>query len=310
MAEKNRFILNDEAAVNSYGFRILTSGIDLMRFKKNPVCLNQHTNDTAGVLGKWSDLRVEDGRLSAAPEFDTEEPTGKEVVRKVAKGIIKGCSMGIGFEREHLKKVNGAWVLEKCELYEASIVAIPSNANAVRLYHKGDQTPLTEAEVGQLCLELTTNPTIKTKHMDTLNLNTETAQALGMNEQATTLEALSRAILKLRKERDTLAAEIEAVKAKEAADRAKAIEEMIDLAIRSGQINGAQREAYLKLAVHDQDSVAAILAALPPKKDFSAGVVPATGPAMTMEAFQKLSIEAQLRYKADHPEEYKKLTGK
>lgn len=40
--KKKTFVLSDES-VNSYGFRVLTDGIALDNFKKNPVMLWNHT---------------------------------------------------------------------------------------------------------------------------------------------------------------------------------------------------------------------------------------------------------------------------
>lgn len=56
---KKVFVLNDETQTNSYGFRVKTEGISLTRFESNPVCLNNHKNDTKNVLGKWVDVQKE-----------------------------------------------------------------------------------------------------------------------------------------------------------------------------------------------------------------------------------------------------------
>ncbi len=164
-----KFILNDERVTNSYGFRVKTSGIKLDRFLSNPICLNNHSNNTKDVLGNWQNTMVEGQLLTASPLFDTEDADGKEVVRKVEKGILKACSIGISFDPEHLVMEDGILTMQECELMEASICAVPSNASAVVLYNQqGEQ--LSEGQVKQICLSATTiNPFKTNKPMKKLN---------------------------------------------------------------------------------------------------------------------------------------------
>ena len=82
------------------------------------------------IIGMWKNLRKEDGKLYADAVFDTESEKGGEVARQVEKGFLRGASIGITYQKEYLK--NG--VLEKCRLFEISIVDIGSNPNALKLY--------------------------------------------------------------------------------------------------------------------------------------------------------------------------------
>ena len=126
------FVISDET-VNSYGFVVLTSGIDTSRFLKNPVMYYMHERDS-GVIGRWENIRVSGVRLLADAVFDEELPLGKEVLRRVESGFIRSASIGIGnVERE---EINGIETVVKCVLKEVSIVDIPSNYNAVKLFRK------------------------------------------------------------------------------------------------------------------------------------------------------------------------------
>lgn len=53
------FVLHDET-VNTYGFRMLTSGANLEEFRKNPVILLNHkrTGSFRSVVGRTSVLKV------------------------------------------------------------------------------------------------------------------------------------------------------------------------------------------------------------------------------------------------------------
>ena len=74
---KKTFILSDSASLNSHGFKIDLAGLKLDRFKLNPVMLYNHDRST--TIGKWTNLRIEDGKLMADAEFDTDDEVGKEV---------------------------------------------------------------------------------------------------------------------------------------------------------------------------------------------------------------------------------------
>ena len=95
-----RFILNDENVMNSYGFKIKTAGIDLKRFEANPVMLDGHNPSNLSVIGKWTEIKAENGKLSADTDFDMEDENAKTIAGKVERGVIKGASMGISFSKK------------------------------------------------------------------------------------------------------------------------------------------------------------------------------------------------------------------
>lgn len=124
------WILSDES-LNSHGLVIKTNGIDIERFKENPVMLFNH--DINQVIGKWTNIQKIDDKLVAEPEFDEEDPNAKMVARKIEKKLINGCSIGILVE-EALPDENMNIVVLKSKLKECSITPLPSNENAVKLY--------------------------------------------------------------------------------------------------------------------------------------------------------------------------------
>ncbi len=142
------FVLNDENQVNSYGFRVPNKGINLTRFKANPVMLDDHNNSTSGVIGKWDNIRVSGSMLLADPDFDLHTDLAKDIAGKVNRGYLKGASMGISFDRAAMQKAaDGIYELSACEKYESSICAIPSNSNAVKLYVASTGQLMTDAMV-------------------------------------------------------------------------------------------------------------------------------------------------------------------
>lgn len=131
------FIVSDES-VNSYGMVILTAGIDTSRFEQNPVMLYMH--ERATVVGRWENIRKEDNKLLADAVFDDSTPLGVQVKKQVEKGFLRAASIGV--EIVERKTINGVDTVTKCILNEISIVDVPSNENALKLYRRNGRNVL------------------------------------------------------------------------------------------------------------------------------------------------------------------------
>jgi outer membrane receptor protein involved in Fe transport len=107
--------------------------------------------------------------------------------------------------------------------------------------------------------------------------------------------------------------ELAAKTAKEAQEAALklATTQKVDLAVTQGKIPADKKEAFIQLGLTSPEVLESTLLAIPAKQNFLAGVTTPSGNGSavvaTMEDFQKLSVEAQLSFKNDSPEEYKKL---
>lgn len=126
----NTFVLSDESR-NSYGFVVKTAGIDTTQFQRNPVMLYMHDRES-GVVGRWENIRVEGAQLLADAIFDESTELGAKVKKQVDNGFLRCASIGI--EEITQETLNGVETVVKCRLIEASIVDIPSNSNAVKLF--------------------------------------------------------------------------------------------------------------------------------------------------------------------------------
>jgi HK97 family phage prohead protease len=313
------FVFNDQNQSNSYGFRILTAGISLKRFKKNPIMLDQHWNSTQSVLGKWENLKVENGLLLGEPLFDLEDENATKVSGKVDRGFINSCSMGITFNREDLKIIGTELVMEKCELYECSIVAVPSNANSIRLYSENGEL-LKDDDVKQLCLSLQDKNQLPTQEINQLEINSNNmkkvilsvaslmALSFDKNTPEVDVEAVEAAVLKLSNENTDLKAKVLALETEKENAQTLAITEMVDLAITEGKIPATKKDDFVNLAKANFELAKSTIEAIPAKKTLAADVSNPSGTTeMTKEAFQKLSLQEQLEYKTNHADEYKKL---
>ena len=314
-----RFILNDQNKQNSYGFTVVTEGISLERFEQNAVMLDGHYNSNSAVIGKWINIKKENGLLTAEASFDMEDEKAKTIAGKVERGFIKGASMGLSFRRENMKVDSfGNLVLTACEIYEASIVAIPSNAKALIL--KMDGEILDETQIKELCLSIATNnePYIKDNHTMKLQLGQLAVLALGFSAQTKELsiDEVEQAVLSLQKAKEDAEAKLklseEKVSAfleKEKAQKQVLVTQLVEDALKQGKITADKKATFLQLASDNYELAKNTLDAIPARKTFAGGQTTPTGTdtIATMEDFQKLSLDEQLAFKNANPEGYKAI---
>lgn len=315
-----RFVLNDENVRNSYGFKITTAGIYLGRFEANPVMLDSHYNSNSGVIGKWKDIQNNNVTLSADTVFNLSDANAKSISEKVDGGFINGASMGVSFQKADLKMVNGELTLTKCELLEASIVAVPSNASALKLYVDGEA--MTDFDVQTLCLSVAQEaPVVPPKpNEQTNNTMLKLSQlafiALGFSQSTTEASEteINTAVLALQKEKTEAENKAKAAELKLSAyeDQAKANQltlstKLVDDAIASGRITADKKQNFLDLAASNFDLAKTTIESIPAKKSFSASIQNSTSGLegiTKMEDFQKLSYEEQISLKENHPDNY------
>lgn len=129
------FILSDETA-DSVGDIVRADGWDLSNFKNNPIALMGH--DHRNIIGTWSNVRVQGkkllGRLKLAAPGTSQ--LVDDVRKLVDQGILKAVSVGFSvkeYEPIDQKIPWGAWDITKAQLFEASLVAVGANPNALAI---------------------------------------------------------------------------------------------------------------------------------------------------------------------------------
>lgn len=85
--------------LNCYGSRVMTAGIDIEQYKKNPVLLWMHRRSFGSgsplPIGRVENLRFEGDALKGTPVFDENDPFAKQIADKWENGFLKMCSAGI-----------------------------------------------------------------------------------------------------------------------------------------------------------------------------------------------------------------------
>ncbi|MBK6888569.1 MAG: HK97 family phage prohead protease [Sphingobacteriales bacterium] len=308
MQKKTTMTVSDET-VNRHGYRVLTSGIDIEGFKKNPVMLYNHlrADDWKGINenglppGRWENIKKIEGNLIADPVLDMDDPIGKAIAQKLELGILNASSIGIRIvEISEDPKLMLAGqtrpTITKCELREISIVDIPANRNAVVLFDE------TGAELEDN-LNLILPSLIEKKSMKNL------AELLGCNENATEVELVA-AVTQLKTETEAAIQNLADFKAKAEADKAKIL---VENAILSGKIKTSDKDLWISLATKSYEetekAITSITVYTPISKQLQTAGNNTTNANADAEMFDTLSKQgnALVELKKNDPEKYKKL---
>lgn len=264
MAKKSKepitFILLDES-VTTYGFRTLISGVDLSQMEKNPVMLYVH-NDYSLPIGRWTDIRKENGQILADADFDYDDPDPevKRIIGKVERGFIKMASAGLvepSFSDEAALKVEGQELptLIRCRMREASIVPIGACHNALRLYDdSGKEIDLSDnIKLADVIRPITIHKQI--------NMN-ELIRLLNLADNASN-DQITAAVKLLLADKKNLSDKVAAFeREKKTAQQAEGIA-LVDAAVADGRISAVSRESWLKLYNNDPEGTKTALAGIP-----------------------------------------------
>lgn len=130
------FVICDNT-LNRYGWRLLVEGIDTANFAKNPVCVLAH--DTYSIpVGKWENVRVEDGRLLGRLIFDPTDADSVRLYWKYKDGYMSAVSLNVlpteqSEAPEQMVPGQRYPTVTQSELLEVSCVVLPGQGNAVKL---------------------------------------------------------------------------------------------------------------------------------------------------------------------------------
>lgn len=312
-----KFILNDETKKNQYGFRVRNSGLQLSRFESNPVILDDHQTGNSAVIGRWLNIQIEGNLLTAEAEFDDQDPNAVIIAGKVERGFIRGASLGLNpFTMSNFVLApDDVYDLVESEILEASIVAIPNNANAlVKLYATSEESikELLETEVNEILLMASDKSKFNLNNqMKKITLTLSAVAALGL--PGNTLEhdenLVNEKILKLSADLEAEKLKVQGFEQLEADKKANLSAKTVDADIQAGKIDATKRADYLKLHAEFPDIYKSTVTDAPGKSNLGAQVSnPANFSAVkNMDDFEKLDLSAQLEFKNTQPEAYKAL---
>jgi HK97 family phage prohead protease len=136
-------------ALNSYGTRVLTAGMNIEQYEKNPVLLYMHQRGQ--VIGYLKDIRTEDGGITAELVFDEASELSKQCKKQWDFGSLKMVSVGIDIiemseDAEMVVAGQTSPTITKSKLFEVSVVDIGANDEAIVLRKDGKLLTLGQGE--------------------------------------------------------------------------------------------------------------------------------------------------------------------
>ena len=247
------FVLIDESVLTN-GMRVLVDGISTEQFEKNPVMFYYH-NDWSLPIGKWTNIRKENGQILADADFD-EDDDDKEVqriIKKVKKGYIKMASAGlVDLELSddpayRIEKQTGYTVI-RSRIRESSIVPIGRNHNSMaffRLYDKeGNELNPTKKEDELKLSDFIVKPKIETKmskkYLQMLNLADDAGDELieaAVQKLAADKEAAETRVLSLSDDLTKANERLAAIELADTTARRAAFENELTDAFRDGRLS-------------------------------------------------------------------------
>lgn len=241
--------------LNSYGSRVITAGIDITQYEKNPVLLWMHrrsfSSNSPLPIGRVENLRFDGDALKGTPVFDEKDPFAKQIADKWEGGFLKMCSAGLDIvetsvDPVHLLPGQTRATVLRCKLTEVSIVDIGSNDDALQLTNSGQLLTLASGEACEALPLLELNKPEKEDNANgeqpaasinnnKITMKKETLQLLGLAENATE-EQVHNAVQLL----------------KQSADKAQSMElaaitSAVDQAIKEKRITEAKRDHFIQL---------------------------------------------------------------
>lgn len=314
--------------LNSYGFWVLTEGIDTSAFNANPIMLYNHNRSFGGnkdeqlPIGIWQNLKIAGSEITGIPEFDESDTFAVQIKSKYEKKHLRAASIGIQIlewseDPKYIKPGQRMPTVTKSVLKEISIVDIPSNKAAIQLYDSdGNSITLTDAGFPN------TLPLLS-KHHPNPSAMTELKKLAGMLSlsDSSSLDDITQGIQALQQGNKDLKDEVSKLKsqlnalneatAKRLKDEAEA---EITAAIADGRLTDTSAGNFRKLFEKDHETAMASLKSLTPGKklsDFPAGGVQSEGKlthnGKTFEELEKEDPQALADLRKSNPEAYKRL---
>ena len=297
-------ISND--SLNSYGTRVLTSGMNVEQYCRNPVLLYQH--ERGQVIGYVKDLKVENDEVTGELMFDCASELSKRCKKQYEFGSLRMVSVGIDIlelsdDKQHLVQGQTSPTITKSKLFEVSLVDIGANDDAIVLQKDGKRITLGKDGECPLPLLNNNNNFQNPEQMDQKKLALslglpETADEAAINAAIEELKTAKAENADLKKNNDTLTLE--------------RITNAVDNAIKEKRLAAGDKNRLVELGKKiGLDELNNILAVMTPQVKLSQTIGHQGGaPTGQQAAYAKLSevpADKILELREKNVAEYKRL---
>lgn len=294
-------ITND--SLNSYGTRVLTAGMNVEQYQRNPVLLYMH--ERGNVIGYVKDLKVEDGEVTGELMFDEASELSIRCKKQYEFGSLKMVSAGLDIletseDPELLVQGQTRPTVTKSKLFEVSLVDVGSNDDAIVLQKDGKK--ITLGKDSECPLPMLNNNNQNQKQMEQKMV----AMQLGLPATATEAEINAKLDeLKAAKE------ENERLQQKNAALTLASITAAVEKAVGEKRITPDKKDEFINLGKEvGQEKLESILSAISPQMKLSSVIGHQGGAATEPTTYKKLSDVPSgqlITLRKEQPDEYKRL---
>lgn len=249
------------SSLNCYGTRVLTEGVDLEQYTRNPIILWMHSRAWGGKnnevlpLGYMTNIRIEGDDILGDVELKPSTDFEKQIAEKWDNGTLRMVSpnfdvIAVDESIELALPGQTRATVTKAKLTEVSIVDIGGNDANLQLNYQGKQLKLTE---GGECPDIPALQSTNYKVEKKMDLKT-IALSFGLQETATEADiiALAAGIRAKDSQITELTAQLESLKL-------AGITSKVDAAIADGRLSADKKESMIALGKMDAGKLEEVL---------------------------------------------------
>lgn len=300
--------------VNSYGTRVLTSGLDISQYERNPVLLYMH--ERGEVIGYIKDLQLEGDELTGEPVFDEASELSQRCKKQWEFGSLRMVSIGIDIietseSQEHLLPGQTRPTITKSKLDEVSVVDIGANDDAIVL--KKDGRRVYSENINEVLCLMKTSVNKQNKNQQEMEKE-EKGGTTGTQKEE---KATSPSVEQLQKENDDLKEQVKTLQKEIDELKLAGITASVDKAIAEKRLDADKKEKFIELGKKvGVEALEGILSTMTPKAKLTAtlngGRAKETAPSdgLTAEGWKTLydvPAEKMMELRNERPEEYQRL---
>ena len=262
MSKTKRVRISNDS-LNSYGTRVLTSGMSVEQYQRNPVLLYMH--ERGNVIGYVRDVKVENDEVTGELMFDEATELSTRCKKQYEFGSLKMVSAGLDIletsEAEELLVAGQTCpTITKSKLFEVSLVDIGANDDAIVLQKDGKR--ITLGKDSESPLPMLNNNKQNKQEME----QKQFALQLGLPETATEAEITAKlGELKAAKEENAK------LQAEKATLTLAGITASVEKAVSEKRIGSEKKDEFIALGKEiGQEKLDSIFAAMSPQMKLSA----------------------------------------
>ena len=289
-------------SLNSYGTRVMTGGMNVEQYQRNPVLLYMHQR--GDVIGYVKDLKVEGEDITGELMFDEATKLSRQCKKQYEFGSLKMVSVGIDIlemseDEDTLVIGQTCPTITKSKLFEVSLVDVGANDDAIVMKRDGKTIELGK-DGGNLLPLLDNNKNQKQMDQKVIALQLglpETATEAEINAKLNSLKAQEAEVATLKKEKEDLTL--------------AAITGAVETAVKEKRIGSDRKEQFINLGKSvGVDELRKTFDAMSPQVKLSTVIGHQGGTPTGKAAYKKLSEvpEDEVEELRDNePDTYRKL---